>query len=1041
MLEFDRLFKDGTLRIMSSTHRSRARAVLLAVVLVVVPAPTPLAAGEGREPARSAWNPTTFANVLVRLPKTYYDPGRLPPKRAFRSAMARLETAVPEVVTHRPDAKGGVRISVRGQSRVFGTVDLGTWMAMGDRLLQVLRWIDGVLGDRSSRDTLQYAAIKGALDVLDPHTTFYTPKEYRSTRSRFTGAMVGVGIYLSDLRGRIVVREVIAKGPAARAGIRAGDVLVQVGALTMTNLNPTIAAQRLRGEAGTRVTVVVSRRGRRLTFAITRAEIVLPSVKARMVAGGVALVTITGFPKNGLAGFKRALGAIRKMRPKAYLLDLRGNEGGYIQQAVRMADFFLESGVLVKAVGRGGQRKVTWEVKRRADRITAPLVVLIDRRTASAAEILAGALSTAGRALLLGEKTWGKGTVQKLLPMKDGSALKLTMWQYLLRGDIPVQTAAIVPDVELVPVRINDRGVRYLTAARSAGEAGQVRAISAMKGREAWKGRPVVPEVRYLADVETDPMLDLGRRVVLASPKATRAALLAAARPLVAKFGQAQRVLIGERLKKRGVDWSRGAGGAATLTATLVARPSVARAGRPFNLELTVANSGAGPVHQVGAVFSAYASMIDGRELLLGRISAGKSRTVSLPCQAPPGIRERWERVRVRVSAQGVPRAAAARLRLRVREKPRPSFRLHWLVDDRRSGNGDGILDAGESAALVVYVRNTGPGAAAEVRVDATDPVGGLVITRARAVLAKVQPRGTAVTRLTVRRAHRPDPRGRRPGVTLTLYDKTLGGDVVQTIVLPRPGLPGRFSPDKRVVAPLSARVVLSGHAGPDGQRVAKVTPASRLAVEARRSAWLRVSLPGERFAFVSASDVRPVVGAAASDSGVTPLWSVVPPRLRLTPGSAVATTAVYEVTGRAFAAGGVQDLWVRAWNPETRHRAVDKLAYRAAPAGGARNLEVRARVRLAPGTNYVAVDGRDMGGAQGQRRIAVYLPPDLAVRGGEGGPAAARKKAKKNTSKKRGCGCRSGDASGRAMLAAVFLLALLALVGLARRRRRRRHP
>jgi carboxyl-terminal processing protease len=994
--------------------------------------------------APSAWNPTTFANVLVGLPQAYYDPKRLLPKRGFRSAMARLETAVPEVVAYRPDAKGAIRLTVGGLSRTFATTDLDSWMAMGDRLLQVLRWVDGVLGDRSNRDTLQYAAIKGALDVLDPHTTFFTPEEYRSTKSRFTGSVVGVGVYLRAVEGRIVVSEVLAKGPAVKAGVRAGDVLVAVGALTMANLNPTIASERLRGKAGTKVKIVVQRRGRRITFVITRAEIVLPSVTTRMLAGSVALITITGFPKNGLAGFKKALGFIRKSRPKAYLLDLRGNEGGYIQQAVRMADFFLDAGVLVKAVGRGGQKKVTWEVKKRSDRITEPLVVLMNRRTASAAEILAGALSTAGRTLLLGERTWGKGTVQKLFPMKDGSALKLTMWQYLLRGDIPVQTAAIVPDVELVPVRISSKGVRYLTAARSAGEAGQARAIGAMKGKKAWVGRPVMKRVRYLVEAGADPMLDLGRKVVLASPKATRAALLSAARPLVAKFLLAQRKAIGEKLKKRGVNWSRGAvsgGGAAggvTLTATVVAKPSVVRAGKPFNLVLTIRNGGTKPVYQVGAVFAGYASMIDGRELLVGRIAPGKSRTVNLDCQAPPGIRERWERVRVKVSAQGSPKAAAARLLLRVHEKARPSFRFHWQVDDRRAGNGDGILDAGESAALVVYVQNIGSGAAAEVRVDATEPVGGLVITRARAVFAKLGSQATAVARLAIRRLERPDPRGRRPGVTLTLYDKTLGGDVVQTIALPRSGMPSRFAPDKRVVAPLSDRVVLSGYAGPDGQRMAKVTPASRLVVEARRAAWLRVTLPGERFAFVSASDVKPVEGDANQASGVTPHWSVVPPRLKLTPGSGVAKSALHKVSGQAFATGGVQDLWVRVWNPESKHRAVDKLVYRAAPKGGVRQLEVSASVRLLPGTNYVAVDARDMGGAQGQHRIAVFLPAELADKGGpslaSGTGTRVDETAKKSAEKKSGCGCRSGGATEPVVLLVTWVL----LLGLRRRRQPR---
>jgi MYXO-CTERM domain-containing protein len=282
--------------------------------------------------------------------------------------------------------------------------------------------------------------------------------------------------------------------------------------------------------------------------------------------------------------------------------------------------------------------------------------------------------------------------------------------------------------------------------------------------------------------------------------------------------------------------------------------------------------------------------------------------------------------------------------------------------------------------------------------------------------------------------------------VTLTLYDKTLGGDVVQTIRLPRSGTPIKFEPDKRVVAPSSPRTVLYGHAGPNDRQVARVTLASRLVVEARRASMLRVALPEDRFAFVSASDVKSVAGTAKQSSGVKPVWNVVPPRLKLTPASHEAKSAVFKVHAQAFASGGVQDMWVRVWNPESKHRAVDKLVYRAAPKAGARQVEVSARVRLLPGTNYVAVDARDVGGAQGQRRIAVYLPKELAREGGDnlaGGTQlsarekAARDKAASQKSKsKSGCGCHSSRSTSTD--GATLLIGLLLLLGLWRRQRKR---
>ncbi|MFH2006052.1 MAG: S41 family peptidase [bacterium] len=983
-------------------------ALILSATVVLLPAESPAPRPKASPPAQAAWNPTSFANVLVGLPKAYYDPSRLSPQRAFVSAMSRLETAVPEVVVDPPDALGWVHIRVRNQARSYSTSDLKDWMQMGDRLLQALRFVDEVLADPTLRDDLQYAAIKGSLSVLDPHTTFYTPEEYRRTRSRFTGSMGGVGLYLYAQAGQILVRSVLPGGPADRAGVRAGDRLLQVDELSMADLNPGIAASRLRGKPGTKVRVRVQRRRRTRWYTIVRQEIVLPSVTTRMLPGRVALITITGFPNNGLAVFTKALAGIRRRRPRAYLLDLRGNEGGYIMQAVRMADFFLDSGTLVKAVGKGGQKVVTWEVKQRKDRIRKPLAVLINRRTASAAEILAGALSVAGRALLLGERTWGKGTVQKLYPLADGSALKLTMWQYLLRGDIPVQTAAIVPDVELVQVTVS-QPTRLITASQASGEASQAQHIHALKGKQAWKGRPVIRGVQFVTGrgAGDDPVLELARRGVLAAKASTRAALLQAIRPAVERFRAAHRKLVLERLAARGVDWKPGpAPGAVTLAARLEASPAETSAGQRCVLKLTVTNQSSQAVHQVGAVFQSYHSMIDGRELLVGRIESKKSRTVELPVEVPAGLRERWEQVRVTINAQAQPKAATARTLLHIREQPRLDFRLHWLVDDRQQGNGDGILNDGETAALVVYANNHGKGSSREARVDATDATGGLLITRARAVYPELGPGAVAVARLTVRAPAKP-VQGARLGLTLTLYDRTLGGDVSQPVVLPRPGALDKFTPQRAVVAPTTATIHLSGFAGPDAARVARVTTASRLEVEARRGKWLRVRLPGERFAFVGEGDVRSVPDRPSA-AGVAAAWRLVPPRITVTPGSSAVDADSLEIRAKAFSRAGMKDVWVRAWNPESKDEEVDKVTYKAAPASGTRELEVTARVRLRPGTNYVAVDGRDASGARGQQRIAVYRPPRKAGAGGGVTSERAVVKAARKSSRKSGCHCRS---------------------------------
>ncbi len=1001
--------------------------------------PTPRATGA---PPSATWNPVTFANVLTGLPAAYYDPQSLPPKRAFRSGLTRLERGVPEVLVSGPDARGVLTVTVRGRQRRFPSADLKTWMEMGDRLLGALRWIDGVLGERDRRDRLQYAAIKGVLSALDPHTVFFTPEEYRQQRSRFTGSMVGIGVTLRAVRGAIVVVALVPGGPAQKAGLRVGDVLVQVGALSMTNLSPAIAAGRLRGKEGTRVQVVISRRGRRRTFTLVRREIELPSVTTRMLPGRVALVTISGFPKNALQSFEKAIAPVRRKRPRAWVLDLRGNEGGYILQAARIADHFLQAGLICKAVGRGGQKVVRWKVQPKPHRITAPLVVLVNRRTASAAEILAGTLSVNDRALLLGEPTWGKGTVQKLYPMPDGSALKLTMWQYLLAGDIPIQTEAIVPDLELLRVSITPRAIRYITAGRAENEASQRGHLHAMRGKHAWKGRPVRPALRYVVGgpAGPDPVLRLAREIAARARGPRRRDLLATAAPLLKALRAKQRQLVQARFKKQHIHWAAAAAAAPRLTARFTPARLEGKAGAALALTLEVKNPGATAAEDVFAVLSGYHDALDGREILFGHIAAGGSLTRTLKVDLPGDLRARTELLRANVGSgahRGIARAYAV---VRMRERPRPRFQLAWQLDDRKGGNGDGILGPGETAALRLVVKNTGPGDAGHVRADATEPSAALQIQRARALFHRVGPGRVATAQLAIRLKR--DAGHARPSLLVTVYDRELGADLAVRIELPPPKAALEFTPAKGVVTPAGKRLDLYAWAGPDAPKVGRVPAGARLDVEAKRGSWRRVTgLPQDRLAFVSQGDVKPAKGAVAV-TGFVGVWQAVPPVITVHAPPAVASGPHLRVQGVASSPRGIRDLWVRVWDPEGKHAQVNKVYYLGGPQGGLRQLRYATDVPLQPGTNYVVVDARDMHGVQGQLRFPVYLPP-AADRLTPRPPAPNRSapataKDKRPAAKDKGCGCTTGGSSS----AWGWLLLGLWLVARARRRHRlRRAP
>lgn len=1004
-------------------------------------------AGAPRGAAARGWNPTAFALVLTGVPKAYYDPSRLRPRRAFVAGAARLERAAVEIVVSAPDKDGVLEVQVRSQRRRFATRDLRTWMQMGDRLLDVLRFADRALGDPGRRDALQYAAIKGVLSVLDPHTTFFTPEEYRRQKSQFTGSRVGIGVTLTRRGKEIVVRSVASKGPADRAGIRPGDVLLQVDALEMSHLTPFIAARRLEGDPGTRVRVVVRRGpppGQRFSRTLRRQVVVIPSVTGKMLPGRIALLTMTGVPKNLLASFEKALAPLRSKHPHGWILDLRHNEGGYIQQAARVADFFLPEGLLCLAKGRGGQHQLTWRIKARPDRLIGPVVALVDARTASAAEILAGALSLGGRALLLGERTWGKGTVQKLVALPDGSAVKLTMWQYLVLGRYPIQASPIVPDVELLPVSVAKDNIRLLAAGQARREASQAHHVDAEAGRKAWVGRPV-ERVRYLLPrvQGNDLPLDLAVRLLHRMGGAkTRAQMLAHLRRVVDPIRVRAKAEIVAALRARGIHWDAPPAGAQAprLEARFDPPFSQVRAGHTARIRLTVRNTGAAPAYQVGGRLTAYLDAFDGREILVGKVAPGATVTRTLEAPIPKGIRTRLEWIRVTLRAANGGTRPHAQASVRIQEAPRPRLRLSWQVDDRKTGSGDGRLAPGERATLRLVIRNEGPEKATALRVDAVEPSGCVVLGQARLELGSLGPgqETTAQLPLTCRKA----PTRDKPGLRVTVYDRVLGGDLSVTLELPRERRRGRtFAPAKGSATTKTLRADLATWAGPEALRVGHVPAGTLLVVQARRGDWLRVGgLPNGRFAFVTTEDVRLGPPGKLGLAKLDPTWTVVPPAVSLGPLPEVTRQAEIVLDGHARSHLGVQDVWVRRWNPESPHPGVDKVLYHLGPEGGLRHLRFRAHVPLAPGTNYLVADARDVAGVVGQVRAAVYRPPAKdTVTPRPKAPSAPLTTGKKRPRKKagRGCHCTTSSSSTVEGAPAATLLCLW-LLGLWIRGRRR---
>ncbi len=301
---------------------------------------------------------------------------------------------------------------------------------------------------------MEQAAVEGVIGSLDPHSAFLTASEYDEMRVNTVGSYSGVGIEVSAQDGKVVVVAPIEGSPAARAGVRAGDVILAVDgqAVTPTRLNETI--DRMRGNVGSRVRLAIGRAGEPepLLFDLQRSEVHVHTVRAEPMRGGYGYVRITQFSDSTPADLDTALAGLTAGGTHALrglVLDLRGNPGGVLEAAVGVADEFLESGVIVRAEGRTPDARFEMDATSGDALGGAPLVVLVDGGSASGSEIVAGALRDHGRAALMGERTFGKGSVQTVIPLRDGQALKLTTSKYFTPSGASIHERGIQPDVVL----------------------------------------------------------------------------------------------------------------------------------------------------------------------------------------------------------------------------------------------------------------------------------------------------------------------------------------------------------------------------------------------------------------------------------------------------------------------------------------------------------------------------------------------------------------------------------------------------------------
>ena len=328
-----------------------------------------------------------------------------------------------------------------------------------DLFSDVLKKINEEYVDEINQSDSMDSAINGLLQSLDPYSAYMPPEIFKEMQTETSGEFGGLGIEVGMESGVIKVISPIDDTPASKAGIKAGDYIVKIKDIQVQGKSLSEAVDLMRGPVGSSIELTVKRRGEKkaLTFNIVREVIEIQSVKSDLLKNNIGYIRLTSFNENSGGQIKDKIKNLEKnQNVNAYILDLRNNPGGLLSQAIKISDFFLDNGEIVSTKSRKTSENRKWFAKKGDITNGKTLIVLINYGSASASEIVAGALKDHKRAIILGENSYGKGSVQSIIPLKNKGAIKLTVAKYYLPSGKSISEVGVSPDIE-----INEEGEEF----------------------------------------------------------------------------------------------------------------------------------------------------------------------------------------------------------------------------------------------------------------------------------------------------------------------------------------------------------------------------------------------------------------------------------------------------------------------------------------------------------------------------------------------------------------------------------------------------
>ena len=830
-------------------------------------------------------------DTLKHVNKFYLDKNKIDYAKMLEKGVSSLETFLDDVLVEFPQDRGNVfAVHVKEKAKKFKEKESPSPNDVTSTLGQVVSFVLANTGteDRTVKN-IEYSISDSMLKVLDPHSAMIPPDIYKEFLIDTEGSFGGLGIVVGIRDGQLTVISPIEGTPAYKSGIKTKDRIVQIENESTINMPLLEAVGKLRGKKGTRVNLLISRKNfsKPHEFSIVRDTIKIESVEGFDLENDILYLRIRNFQKNTSSDLKKEISS-RSYPINGIILDLRGNPGGLLSEAEKVADLFLSSGTIMTTKARDYAK--TYRATTKQPEYKGKVIVLVDQGSASASEIVAGALKNNKRALVIGKRSFGKGSVQKVFEFEDGAALKLTIAKYLTPGNISIQDSGITPDILLQGSVITEDKVVYnpLPEKRENGEEEAhmpipeftIKYIDESLAPQEEDEDEIQPDesltkAQKLERLKNDFYVKLSRRML---PAETRDQMYATA----TDFSNAQLEEIRRRIESTGVDWSAGETKKPSVSVQTVPSKTVFRAGEERFLKIKVTNSGPDPIYRLSAVTDCENRIYSDGELLFGKLLPGQSKISRVKFSVPKWVTTREDSIKLIFTSSGNKTFTEENLLVKTVADKRPVYsHNHEVVDDGRfgsKGNGNGHAELEETVVLNIKLKNTGDGTSEKTVATLKNLSGNDVfLEKGRVELENFRPGETRLAPFRFRQSGK----GGETEFELLVMDEDFREIRTQKIILP-------VSEQERPFFPTSAKKTalfkdsssILGGTFPAAPEVAVAQKNSMVKVLGTSGQWIRVegknSLAGwveERAIRVARASYDSPSGEASDENGTDGAW------------------------------------------------------------------------------------------------------------------------------------------------------------------------